>query len=224
MTYIYTLSDPITGKVKYIGKTINPKDRLKCYIKQAKYNQRNNLVINWVKSLLKKELEPKMEIIDEIEGDWKWLEIYWIAQFKSWGFVLKNVTEGGDDNPIDYLSSRLKESETLKNVPKSQKHKDKLSEVKTGVSIHSNEQKEIYSITNSGIGNPMFGKIHSKESLNKMKRPVIQYTLNDVLVQEWPSAADIERNTNMLARSINRCAKGDRATAYGFKWIYKTKR
>jgi hypothetical protein len=27
ITYIYTLSHPITGEVKYVGKTVNPKQR-----------------------------------------------------------------------------------------------------------------------------------------------------------------------------------------------------
>ena len=46
ITYIYTLSDPTTNIVKYVGKTINPKMRYRTYIKQAKNGTRNNLVIN----------------------------------------------------------------------------------------------------------------------------------------------------------------------------------
>ena len=77
---------------------------------------------------------------------------------------------------------------------------------------------------NSGNRNPMHGKKHTNNALSKMKLPVLQYTLNDEFITEWPSAADIERETAMSARSINRCAKGDRMTAYGFKWVYKNKK
>ena len=222
--YIYTLSDPITNVVKYVGKSINPKDRFRCHIKDAKLKRRNNLSCNWIKSLLKKGLEPNMDIIDEIEGEWEWLEIYWISQFKTWGFKLKNLTNGGDYNPMSNPVSRKKLSDKLKNVPKSQKHKDSISQSKLGISIHTEEQKMKYSKMNGGVNNPMFGKKHKPDTLKKMKLTVLQYTLDGEFIKEWSSAADIERETDMLARSINRCAKGDRATAYGYAWEYKNKK
>lgn len=37
-----------------------------------------------------------MTIIDETLEDWKTLEQYWICQFKSWGFNLTNITNGGE--------------------------------------------------------------------------------------------------------------------------------
>ena len=35
MTFIYTLSDPITNEIRYVGKTKNPSDRLKGHIKES---------------------------------------------------------------------------------------------------------------------------------------------------------------------------------------------
>ena len=207
ITYIYTLSDPTTNTVKYVGKTINIKERYRTYIKQAKNCKRNNLVINWIKSLLKNNLTPKMDIIDEIIGPWEWLEKYWIAHA----------------NPMDNPEIRKKVSIKISNIIKTDEWKKNISISKLGVSVHTKEQKNKYSIMNSGKGNPMYGKKHCDNALNKMKLSVLQYTLNDEFIKEWPSAADIQRETNMLARSINRCAKGDRATAYGFKWAYKNK-
>jgi len=223
-TYIYTLSDPITNTVKYVGKTMNPKVRYNTYIKQAKKGKRNNLVINWVKSLLTNNLKPKMEIIDEVIGPWEWLEVYWIGQFKAWGFSLKNMTEGGDSNPMDNPEIRKIISDKMKKLEKNDEWKKNISLSKLGQTIHTEEQKIEYSKMNSGDGNPMYGKKHSDEVLAKMKLPVLQYDLDGNFIQEWASAADIGRETNMLARSINRCAKGDRTTAYGFKWVYKNKK
>jgi hypothetical protein len=37
-----------------------------------------------------------MTVIDEVIGDWEWLEQYWIEQFKQWGFILTNHTKGGE--------------------------------------------------------------------------------------------------------------------------------
>ena len=71
----------------------------------------------------------------------------------------------------------------------------------------------------------MFNKKHTNKALSKMKLPILQYSLENIFIKEWLSAVDIEHeNSNMLARSINRCAKGDRETAYGFKWVYKNKK
>ncbi len=224
VTYIYVLIDPRTNLVKYVGKTINPKIRFRTYIKQAKKGKRNNLVINWVKSLLKSDLEPKMEIIDEIEGEWEWLEQYWISQFRVWGFELKNMTDGGDANPMDNPEVRLKISNHMKNLIRGDEWCNNISLAKKDVKIHSKEQIMKYSDDNSGDGNPMYNKKHTIAALQKMKLSVLQYSLDGEFIKEWSSAADIERETKMLARSINRCAKGDRATAYGYTWEYKNKK
>jgi group I intron endonuclease len=224
ITYIYVLVDPRTNLVKYVGKTINPKMRFRTYIKQAKSGKRNNLVINWVKSLLKENLLPKMEIIDSIEGEWEWLEVYWISQFKTWGFNLKNMTDGGDANPMNNPDVRLKISNHMKNIIRDDEWGSNISLAKKGVKIHSKEQIKKYSNDNSGNGNPMYNKKHTTDALEKMKLPVLQYTLDGNFIKEWSSAADIERETDMLARSINRCAKGDRPSAYGYKWEYKNKK
>lgn len=95
MIYIYTLKDPLSNEVRYIGKTINLKERYKNHIKIKS----NDYKSNWIKSLKIKGLKPIIEILDSTESDdWEWLEQYWISQFKSWGFRLTNMTSGGDSN------------------------------------------------------------------------------------------------------------------------------
>lgn len=97
--FIYTLSDPITNDIKYIGKATDLDIRLDKHIKLGKENigKNSNKRVSWIKSLLKKGLEPKMEILDEVpEQEWKFWETYWIWQFLTWGFKLKNGTYGGD--------------------------------------------------------------------------------------------------------------------------------
>ena len=93
-TYIYTLEDPRNGEIKYIGKSNNPKKRYNTHINcQVKNKSHCN---NWIKGLKKKDLKPILTVIDEIDGDWEWLEQYWIEQFKHWGFTLVNHTKGGE--------------------------------------------------------------------------------------------------------------------------------
>jgi hypothetical protein len=111
-TYIYTLEHPETKEIKYIGKTNNPQRRLRHHLAKKKSKCYVN---SWLDSLKNKGLKPIMTIIDETEEDWQSLEIYWIAQFKAWGFNLCNHTLGGEGA---YGSGKWN------NVPVSLYHKD----------------------------------------------------------------------------------------------------
>lgn len=93
-TYIYTLSHPITNEVRYVGKTVNPKQRKHNHSNIAR--DKGTYKRNWINSLKIQNLKPNFEIIDEIDSDWKFWEKYWISQFKVWGFSLCNYTLGGD--------------------------------------------------------------------------------------------------------------------------------
>lgn len=92
---IYTLSDPITKEIKYIGKTTQSfSDRLCKHIYQSR--ERKNHSALWIQELLKKGLMP---LIQELEicnnDDWEEIENYWIEQIRSWGFNLTNQMLGG---------------------------------------------------------------------------------------------------------------------------------
>lgn len=95
--FIYTLSDPISKEIKYIGKTKNLKDRLQRHMNPCNLKQTWQSKTKWLKYLKNNNLKPIMELLDiGDENNIDQLEIYWISQFKSWGFNLKNETEGGD--------------------------------------------------------------------------------------------------------------------------------
>lgn len=93
-TYIYILQEPDDNSVRYVGKSNNPKRRLQAHLSNKDKN--NSYVNNWIKSLKAKGIKPIMSIIDETEDDWQSLEMYWIEQFKVWGFNLTNCTKGGE--------------------------------------------------------------------------------------------------------------------------------
>ena len=54
--FIYTLSDPITNDVRYIGKTNDVKFRFNDHIKKSKNNKTHK--DKWISSLLNKGLKP----------------------------------------------------------------------------------------------------------------------------------------------------------------------
>ena len=54
--------------------------------------------------------------------------------------------------------------------------------------------------------------------IKKIKKPILQYTLNGEFVREWPSAADVGRK---VRANICYCLRGRTKTAYNFVWKYK---
>lgn len=95
---IYTLADPISLKVRYVGKTVYPLEiRLRKHLVTYEKNHR----ANWIRSLTKNNLKPIIELIEEVEeSDWKFWEMYWIEQLNQWGFKLINATKGGESGII----------------------------------------------------------------------------------------------------------------------------
>ena len=95
MTNIYILQDPISMDVRYVGKSNNPKERLKAHCNSARF--KNTHKFNWIKKLRSLGRKPIMTVIDVVPmNDWHFWEIFWINQFKVWGFRLVNTTRGGD--------------------------------------------------------------------------------------------------------------------------------
>lgn len=92
---IYKLIDPETNEIRYIGRTIQTLlNRLKKHLKADDKSHR----VNWIKSLSKKGLEPKIELICETTtfDDCCELERFYINKYKKLGLKLVNMTDGGD--------------------------------------------------------------------------------------------------------------------------------
>lgn len=86
--FIYSLSDPVTKNIVYVGKSINPQARFHSHLRSG---HKNTEIREWVLSLSNQNLLPIMEILDEVpEDDYRFWETYWICQIRSWGFELKN--------------------------------------------------------------------------------------------------------------------------------------
>lgn len=88
---IYTLSDPRNSVPRYIGKTTNAVLRMKEHLKATGSTKR----AKWIGSLLRDGVEPVLEAVEVVQGSWQEAEVYWIAQFRAWGFNLLNGDNGG---------------------------------------------------------------------------------------------------------------------------------
>jgi len=115
--FIYALTDPMWLNVRYVGKSIDPRQRL---INQC--NEKSNTYrCHWIQSLVKQGMHPIqtfLEVLDD-NANWQDREKYWISYFKSHGNKLVNCTDGGDG--VVNLSGESKER--ILRTWKGRKHK-----------------------------------------------------------------------------------------------------
>ena len=139
---------------------------------------------------------------------------------------------------------KRKISNSLKGKPKSEEQKKKLSENMKGKMLgeknpmfgkhHTEESKKKIceskknisdetrrkiSNANKGRTSPNKGKPMSEEQKKKLSKKVLQFTLDDEFIREWPSVAEVGRNGYNFSH-IAACCRGEYKQAYGFKWCY----
>lgn len=98
ITYIYTLTDPITNMVRYIGKTDYIEKRYHAHLNEHRNNTHKE---QWIRGLKDKGHLPIIDVIDEVDtSEWVFWEQWWISLFKSWGYKLTNIGIGGEGGPL----------------------------------------------------------------------------------------------------------------------------
>ena len=117
--YIYKLISPISKRVRYIGKTINPKERYSKHLS----SKGNTMKHKWVSGLKAKGMKPLIEIVEVCnQENVDEREIYWISIFKHhWGFDLCNHTSGGEGG--DTFSGRKHKQSSKDLISKANKGK-----------------------------------------------------------------------------------------------------
>lgn len=186
---IYTLACPFTGNIKYVGKTVKSdlNARLGEHIQDSKRKHYYGLKHNWVNSLYKTGIKPKIELICEVDDlCWKEEEVFYISYLRFLGFDLKNTTLGGEGVHGMKLSdehklkisiahkSRIKTPEQIeqererfknirynnKGIPMSEEQKIKISKANKGKK-HTEE-------TRKKISQKLMGNIVSSEARAKI--------------------------------------------------------
>lgn len=91
---IYSLVDPNTNEVRYIGLSSHGLKRARAHFTNKREINKKTHKATWIRSLLALKLQPKIVILEEVL-DSKALperEVFWIKQYKN----LTNHTEGGE--------------------------------------------------------------------------------------------------------------------------------
>jgi hypothetical protein len=107
--FIYTLAEPDTGAVRYVGKTNDLRQRLfdhSCDSTTRKMNKR----LSWIKSLKARGYLPKIEVLEVVgESDWEEAEKFWIESLRFLECDLVNSNGGGLGGflPIRQVRNRI---------------------------------------------------------------------------------------------------------------------
>jgi group I intron endonuclease len=123
--YIYTLSDPRTHRVRYVGKSTDPRERWRQHWSRARACRNHREC--WLKGLRDAGLKPVVSVIETCsEIDWKARECYWIAHYRQLFPDLLNITDGGDglENPTE--ETRAKISASLRGKKHSEETREKM--------------------------------------------------------------------------------------------------
>lgn len=91
---IYALTCPDTGSVRYVGKANNHIKRFKSHISDSR--RRDTPVYRWIRKLSSQGKLPGVVLLCHT-WEWRETERTIIAQYKSSGFKLLNVADGGDE-------------------------------------------------------------------------------------------------------------------------------
>jgi AP2 domain len=95
--FIYGLADPRNTAIRYVGKSIRPRQRYNSHLhaNHLKANSRKNI---WLRELLKLGLKPELVMLDTTDDStWEAEEKKWIARLRSIpGYPrLTNIADGG---------------------------------------------------------------------------------------------------------------------------------
>lgn len=213
MTYIYSLEHPLTGEIRYIGKTRSLKQRYYSHTENYSNKRNKSHRTNWINGLKKDGLKPIIKIVDVVDdNEWKFWEIYWISQFITWGFNLVNHTYGGEGSQFGNITS-FKKGNIPWNNGTAKPKEIKETRGKSENSIKTQFKKNHISWNKNKKGYKLTG--------NKKARPVLQYDIEGNFIKEYDSCLDAANEFGCILENIRKVCVGKGNTAKGFIWKYK---
>lgn len=225
----YKLIDPLDGKTKYIGRTVNVPNRLRNHIYEAKKNNRNKRE-RWIMYLLRRNKTPILKVIYSefctidraIELEKMYVTIY------SKYYTLKN-------SPDNYLGAVLTGTPVyqygLNGLFISSFENAHQASLKTGTKdsniLRCCKNANGYGTKTAG------GYFWSFEKFDKYPfeyvrnwreskgKKVFQYDTNGSFVECYNNAREAEKKTGIGFKKISACCNNRQKTAGGFIWKFE---
>jgi len=206
--YIYSLSDPITNEIRYIGKSFKPQLRFKNHIYQSK--KLNSYIGRWINLLLNEAKLPILSIIEECnDSNWEEREIYWIDYYKKAGTNLCNIRKGGNQ-PLPKKPKKISKYSNFKGKYRSRFHNNG-KVVYLGIFDTAQEAENAYNLYKSqGL---LIKEGHKTKKIQMY---------NNHISKEFDSLTICAKYLNTSVTNISRCCKGKAKTHKGYQFKYIT--
>jgi hypothetical protein len=232
IVYIYGLIDPrnelTIENVRYVGKTsIGINRRISKHVEDSRKKKNPNLKDIWIKELLRDGIRPSYIILKESD-DLHWIddEKYYIRELSE-NNNLFNISAGGLIGGNYYHPSielycydengNFKKKYSSMTEASNDVHVS-MSKISLALNQRINKSAaNCYWFTNEQkIENIVFRKAA------KRNIPIIQKSLQGVVINEFKSQADAERITGISSKLINKCLKiSTYSQTNGYIWEYK---
>jgi hypothetical protein len=238
---IYSLSDPITNEVMYIGRT---KARLSARLSSHYHCSRHNSTPRdiWIANLRNNNLKPIMKVIEDVEESiWREKEKYWISYYREINPNLTNLSEGGEGAAgLKRTEENIKTMSEVRSKPVYQL--DLNFKIIKEYSSCKNAIKETSiphistSATNKGKksagGYVWIYKSDFEEFIKNEKRDYFKkdysyiykkigkFDKSGKLLQQWESVKIASKETGLAYQNIVKAARGERKTYKKFIWKY----
>jgi hypothetical protein len=188
---IYSLKDPETNEIRYVGKTISPLyKRLSSHYRDKNISYKTH----WINSLKEKGVKPIIKIIEICdENNWEEREKYWISYYRE-KTRLTNYLNGGQGQQKGY------------------KHTDEAKE-----KIREAAKKQFKGRFFKGM---KFSEEINNKRKDALKKPVFQFSKTGELIKKWDGIIDASETLNIDQNAIQSVLKGKNIFSGGFHWSY----
>lgn len=221
----YVLIDPIDGLIKYVGRTVDEKNRLRNHIYESKKNNRNKKE-RWIVSLLRKNTQPILKVI-----------------------YSERCTIEQAVNIEKMFVNKIGKRFTLKNAPDNY-----LGAVLTGTPVHQYDRETgtyvaTYANANqamlhTGVKDSSIGRVCKNQNkyANKsaggyfwsftryeiypyvyskdLKRKKVQQLKNNTVIARFNSIHEADRATGISFKKISAVCNGRQKSAGGYFWRF----
>jgi predicted GIY-YIG superfamily endonuclease len=210
MRFIYSIKDPETLRIVYVGETKDIKSRICQHLQNKNANQ---LKYQFISTLKKKGLSPIFEIIDFAQTKREALskENQYINKYLKEGFELFNKRNNQTVKQYDLNGNLIAEFEDSLMAERATGIRPRLDRYSAGGFYWTYTEFDK-------------NKLKQKEEALKVRCKVVQqFDLNDNFIAEFEGVRIAGKKTGIDHRSISQVAAGSeiRKTAGGFKWKYK---
>lgn len=245
--YIYELYEVGSDNIRYIGQTVNPKNRIKKHICDSR--KVNNHCRCWVNGIISRGGKIGIRVIEECEQDMMdFWEKHYISMYKCWGFNLTNMTDGGFAKKVLSKESRDRISKSLTGRKQTEETKKRrinsLAETWKSEELRDLKRRQTTYLCSIGIlskkgvpskkkGIPLCDELKKRMSdtqiqqykngripHNKNLRRVVKIGDNDCVICEYKNPTDAARSIGGYSKRIISVCEGRLKTHKGFKWKY----